>query len=155
MELLKARAGIDLVHVPYKGGSPATTATMSGEVQAMFAGTSTAPQIKAGRLRALATSGAKRSTAFPELPTIAEFYPGFENSIWLGLFGPVGIPDEVLGKLRQEAKRTLELPEIRDKLHAAGGLEPFVTTPQEFSALIQRDYTRFGDLIKRIGIKAD
>ena len=155
MELLKARAGIDLVHVPYKGGAPATTATMSGEVQAMFAGTSTSPQIMAGRLRALATSGAKRSTAFPELPTIAEFYPGFENSIWLGLFGPVGIPEEVLGKLRQEAKRALELPEVRDKLHAAGGLEPFVSTPQEFSALIQRDYKRFGDLIKKIGIKAD
>ncbi|MEA3194622.1 MAG: hypothetical protein QOD26_2955 [Betaproteobacteria bacterium] len=155
MELLKARAGIDLVHVPYKGGAPATTATMSGEVQAMFAGTSTAPQIKAGRLRALATSGSKRSAAFPELPTIAEFYPGFENSIWLGLFGPNGIPEEVLGKLRQEAKRALELPEVRDKLHVAGGLEPFVSTPQEFSALIQRDYKRFGDLIKQIGIKAD
>ncbi|HUQ26467.1 MAG TPA: tripartite tricarboxylate transporter substrate binding protein [Burkholderiales bacterium] len=155
MELLKARAGIDLVHVPYKGGAPATTATMSGEVQAMFAGTSTAPQIKAGRLRALATSGPKRSAAFPELPAIAEFYPGFENSIWLGLFGPNGIPEEVLGKLRQEARRALELPEVRDKLHAAGGLEPFVSTPQEFSALIQRDYKRFGDLIKQIGIKAD
>jgi len=98
MEFLKARAGIDLVHVPYRGGAPATTATMSGEVAAMFAGTSTAPQIKAGRLRALATSGSKRSAAFPELPTISEFYPGFENSIWLGLFGPAGIPEEVLGR---------------------------------------------------------
>jgi len=155
MELLKARAGIELVHVPYRGGAPATTATMSGEVQAMFAGTSTSPQIKAGRLRALATSGAKRSTAFPELPTIAEFYPGFENSIWLGLFGPPGMPEEVLAKLRQEAKKALELPETRDRLHAAGGLEPFVSTPEEFSALIQRDYKRFGDLIKKIGIKAD
>ncbi|HEX6690058.1 MAG TPA: tripartite tricarboxylate transporter substrate binding protein, partial [Burkholderiales bacterium] len=70
MEMLKARAGINLVHVPYRGGAPATAATMSGEVAAMFAGTSTAPQIKAGRLRALATSGAQRSTAFPDLPTI-------------------------------------------------------------------------------------
>jgi tripartite-type tricarboxylate transporter receptor subunit TctC len=155
MELLKARAGIDLVHVPYRGGAPATTATMSGEVAAMFAGTSTAPQIKAGRLRALATSGSKRSAAFPDLPTISEFYPGFENSIWLGLFGPAGIPEEVLGRLRQEAKRALELPEVRDKLHAAGGLEPYQSTPEEFSALIQRDYKRFGDLIKQIGIKAD
>jgi len=155
MELLKARAGINLVHVPYRGGAPATTATMSGEVAAMFAGTSTAPQIKAGRLRALATSGSKRSAAFPELPTIGEFYPGFENSIWLGLFAPAGIPEEVLSRLRQEAKRALELPEVLDKLHAAGGLEPYVTTPAEFSALIQRDYKRFGDLIRQIGIKAD
>jgi tripartite-type tricarboxylate transporter receptor subunit TctC len=155
MELLKARAGIDLVHVPYKGGAPATTATMAGEVQAMFAGTSTAPQIKAGRLRALATSGAKRSAAFPELPTIGEFYPGFENSIWLGLFGPPGIPEEILSKLRQEANRALQMTDVRDKLHAAGGLEPFQTTPEEFSALMRRDYDRFGKLIKQIGIKAD
>ena len=97
MEMLKARAGINLVHVPYRGGAPATTATMAGEVAAMFAGTSTAPQIKAGRLRALAVSGAKRSSAFPELPTIAEFYPGFENSIWLGLFGPAGMPQRSSG----------------------------------------------------------
>ena len=121
----------------------------------MFAGTSTAPQIKAGRLRALATSGAKRSSAFPELPTIAEFYPGFENSIWLGLFGPAGLPEEVLTRLRSEAKKALELPEVREKLHVAGGLEPFVTSPEEFAALIRRDYERFGKLIKQVGIKAD
>ena len=155
MEMLKARAGINLVHVPYRGGAPATTATMAGEVAAMFAGTSTAPQIKAGRLRALATSGAKRSTAFPALPTIAEFYPGFENSIWLGLFGPAGLPKDVLDKLRMEIRKALELTETRDKLHAAGGLEPFVTTPEEFSSLVRRDYDRFGKLIKEVGIKAD
>jgi tripartite-type tricarboxylate transporter receptor subunit TctC len=155
MEMLKARAGINLVHVPYRGGAPATTATVAGEVAAMFAGTSTAPQIKAGRLRALAVSGAKRSSAFPELPTISEFYPGFENSIWLGLFGPAGLPQETLAKLRGEIRKTLELPEVRDKLHAAGGLEPFITAPEEFSALIRRDHERFGRLIKEVGIKAD
>ena len=155
MEMLKARAGIPLVHVPYRGGAPATTATMAGEVAAMFAGTSTAPQIKAGRLRALATSGAARSTAFPELPTIGEFYPGFENSIWLGLFGPAGLPQEVLQKLRAEVRKALEAPEVKEKLHGAGGLEPLVTTPDEFSALIRRDYDRFGKLIKDVGIKAD
>lgn len=155
MEMLKARAGINLVHVPYRGGAPATTATMAGEVAAMFAGTSTAPQIKAGRLRALATSGARRSRAFPELPTIAEFYPGFENSIWLGLFGPAGLSQEVLARLRYETRKALGLPEVREKLHAAGGLEPLVTTPEEFTALIRRDHERFGKLIKEVGIKAD
>jgi len=155
MELLKARAGIDLTHVPYRGGVPATTATMSGEVAAMFAGTSTAPQIRAGRLRALATSGAKRSSAFPDLPTIAEYYPGFENSIWLGLFGPAGLPEEVLLKLRTEITRALQTAEVRERLHAAGGLEPFLTTPEEFAALIRRDHERFGKLIREIGIKAD
>jgi tripartite-type tricarboxylate transporter receptor subunit TctC len=128
---------------------------MAGEVAAMFAGTSTAPQIKAGRLRALAVSGATRSSAFPELPTIAEFYPGFENSIWLGLFGPAGLPKDILEKLRMEIRKALESPEIRDKLHAAGGLEPLITSPEEFTALIRRDYDRFGKLIKEVGIKAD
>jgi len=155
MEMLKARAGIHLVHVPYRGGAPATTATMAGEVAAMFAGTSTAPQIKAGRLRALATSGGARSTAFPELPTIGEFYPGFENSIWLGLFGPAGLPPEVLQKLRAELRKALESPDVREKLHGAGGLEPLVTSPEQFAALIRRDYERFGKLIRDVGIKAD
>jgi len=155
MEMLKARAGIDLVHVPYRGGAPATTATMAGEVAAMFAGTSTAPQIKAGRLRALATSGARRSSAFPELPTIGEFYPGFENSIWLGLFGPAGMPHDVLQRLRAEARKALEAPEVKEKLHAAGGLEPLVTSPEDFNALIRRDHERFGKLIREVGIRPD
>jgi len=155
MEMLKARAGINLVHVPYRGGAPATTATMAGEVAAMFAGTSTAPQIKAGRLRALAVAGAKRSFAFPELPTIGEFYPGFENSIWLGLFGPTGLPNEVLSRLRDEIQQVLKNTEVREKLNGAGSLEPLITTPAEFSALIRRDYDRYGKLIGTLGIKAD
>ena len=155
MEMLKARAGIDLVHVPYRGGAPATTATMAGEVAAMFAGTSTAPQIRAGRLRALAVAGAKRSFAFPELPTIAEFYPGFENSIWLALFGPAGLPEDVLARLRAEIRQILLSPEVKDKLNGAGSLEPLVTTPEEFSALIRRDHERYGKLIGALGIKAD
>ena len=155
MEMLKARAGINLVHVPYRGGAPATTATMAGEVAAMFAGTSTAPQIKAGRLRALAVAGPRRLPSFPDLPAINEFYPGFENSIWLGLFGPPGMPEDVLARLRAELKRVLELPEIRDKLGASGGLEPHFLSPEEFSALIKRDFERYGKLIKETGIKAD
>jgi len=155
MEMLKARAGINLVHVPYRGGAPATTATMSGEVAAMFAGTSTAPQIKAGRLRALAVAGAKRLSTFPDLPAIAEVYPGFQNSIWLGLFGPAGLPEEVLVKLRSEIRKAQALAEVREKLGAGGGLEPFSTTPEEFAALIRRDYERFGKLIKDVGIKSD
>jgi len=155
MEMLKSRAGIDLIHVPYRGGAPATTATVSGEVAAMFAGTSTAPQIRAGRLRALAVSGAKRSTAFPDLPAIAEFYPGFENSIWLGLFGPAGLSDEVLKKLRTELRKVLDDPAVKEKLNGAGGLEPFLTTPEEFAALIRRDFERYGRLIRDVGIRAD
>ena len=107
MEMLKQRAGIDLVHVPYKGGSPATNATVAGEVAAMFSGTSSAPQIKSGRLRALAVTGQHRSDIFPELPTISEFYPGYEVTIWLGLFAAAGTPEAVLASLHAEVNKLL------------------------------------------------
>jgi tripartite-type tricarboxylate transporter receptor subunit TctC len=155
MEMLKQRAGIDLVHVPYKGGAPATTATVSGEVAAMFSGTSSAPQIKAGRLRALAVTGQHRSEIFPDLPTIAEFYPGYEVTIWLGLFTAAGTPDPVLAVLRSEIDKLLAEPEIRKKLNAAGGLEPYISTPAEFSDLIRRDYDKYGKIVKDVGVKVD
>jgi len=155
MEMLKQRAGINLLHVPYKGGAPASTAAVSGEVAAMWAGSSNAPQIKAGRLKALAVSGGKRSAQYPELPTISEFYPGFENSIWLGLFGPAGIPEPVLLKLRTEIRRALEQPDVKQKMNSAGGLEPYVTTAEEFQAIIQRDYAKYAKVVKDVGIKLD
>jgi tripartite-type tricarboxylate transporter receptor subunit TctC len=155
MEMLKLRAGISLLHVPYKGGAPAAAATVAGETAAVWSGSSNAPQIKAGRLRPLAVSGAQRSAQYPELPTVGEFYPGFENSIWLGLFGPAGIPDATLAKLRAELKRVLELPDVKQKLNAAGGLDPYVASPEEFAALIKRDYAKFAKLVKDIGLKVD
>ncbi len=155
MEMLKQRAGINMVHVPYRGGSPATTATVSGETAAMWAGSSNAAQIKAGRLRALAVSGAHRSAQYPDLPTIGEFYPGFANSIWLGLFGPAGMPEPVLTKLRSEVKRALEDPEVKARFNKAGGLEPYATTPEEFSEIIRRDYAKYAKVVKEIGIKLD
>jgi tripartite-type tricarboxylate transporter receptor subunit TctC len=155
MEMLKQRAGIDLTHVPYKGGSPATTATVAGETMAMFAGTSSSPQIKAGKLRALATTGPKRSALFPELPTIGEFYPGYEVTIWLGFFAPATPADAVMARLRTETRAVLALGEVKDKLNAGGGLEPFPSTPEEFSSLIRRDYEKYGKLIREVGIKVD
>jgi tripartite-type tricarboxylate transporter receptor subunit TctC len=155
MEMLKQRAGINLLHVPYKGGAPAATATVAGETAAMWAGSSNAPQIRAGRLRALAVSGARRSAQYPELPTIGEFYPGFENSIWLGLFGPAAIPEATLARLRTEIRRALEMPEVREKMNAAGGLEPYVATAEEFQALIRRDYAKYAKVVKDLGIRLD
>ena len=155
MEMLKQRAGINMLHVPYKGGAPAATATVAGDTAAMWSGSSNAPQIKAGRLRPLAVSGAKRSEQYPDLPTIAEFYPGFENSIWLGLFGPAGIPEATLAKLRAALKRVLESPDVKQKLNAAGGLDPYVASPEEFDALIKRDYAKYAKVVKDIGIKLD
>ena len=155
MEMLKQRAGINLLHVPYKGGAPAATATVAGETMAMWSGSSNAPQIKAGRLRPLAVSGGQRSAQYPELPTIGEFYPGLENSIWLGLFGPANLPEGVLQRLRTEFRRVLESPDVKQKLNAAGGLDPYVASPEEFAALIQRDYAKYAKVVKDIGIKLD
>lgn len=155
MEMLKQRAGINLVHVPFKGGVPATTATVAGETLAMFSGTSSAPQIKAGRLRALAVTGKQRSSTFPELPTIAEFYPGYEVTIWLGLFGPAGLPKPVLAKLRADVNQALATTEARERLNSAGGLEPHATTPEAFAALIRSDYNKYGKLVKEVGVKVE
>ncbi len=155
MEMLKQRAGINLLHVPYKGGAPAAAATVAGDTAAMWSGSSNAAQIKAGRLRPLAVSGAKRSPQYPDLPTISEFYPGFENSIWLGLFGPAGIPEPALHRLRTEVNRALESPDVKAKLNAAGGLDPYIANPDEFAALIRRDYAKYAKVVKEIGIKLD
>jgi tripartite-type tricarboxylate transporter receptor subunit TctC len=155
MEMLKQRTGINLVHVPYKGGAPAAAATVAGETAAVWSGSSNAAQIKAGRLRPLAVSGAHRSAQYPDLPTIGEFYPGFQNSIWLGLFGPAGIPEETMTKLRAELKRVLESPEVKQRMNAAGGLDPYLASPEEFAALIQRDYEKYAKVVKDIGLKVD
>jgi len=155
MEMLKARAGIDLLHVPFKGGAPATTATVAGDTQAMFSGTSTAPQIKAGKLRALAVTGAKRSAEFPDLPTIGEFYPGYDVTIWLALFAPAAAPDAVIERLRAAVAKALASPEVKEKLNAAGGLEPFATSSEEFAALIRSDYDKYGKIVKAVGVKVD
>ena len=155
MEMLKQRAEINLTHVPYKGGAPATTATVSGEVAAMFSGTSSAGQIKAGHLRALAVTGRERSKVFPDLPTIAEFYPGYEVTIWLGLFATAGTPEAVVAQLHGEVNKALADPEVKRRLNAAGGLEPYISTPSEFADLIRRDYDKYGKIVKEVGIKVD
>jgi len=121
----------------------------------MFAGTSTKPQIRAGKLRALAATGAQRSPEFPDLPTIAEFYPGYEVTIWLALFAPAGTPEPVLTRLRLAVDKALAAADVKQKLNAAGGVEPFATTPAEFAALIRSDYDKYGRIVKSTGIKLD
>src|SRR5262245_12974262 len=155
MEMLKQQAGIKLTHVPYKGGGPAGNAVIAGEVAAMFGGGSVVPLAKSGKMRALAVSGAKRSPAIPDLPTIAEFYPGFEVEIWQALFAPAGTPPAVLAKLRAEVNAVLELPEVANRLVPAGAGEPYITTLEEFSALMKSDYEKYGKVIREIGVTVD
>jgi tripartite-type tricarboxylate transporter receptor subunit TctC len=155
MELLRQRAGISLIHVPYRGGAPATIATIAGDTQVMFAGSSTLPQIHAGKLRALAVAGTRRSSEFPDLPLIADFYPGYEVTIWLGLFAPAGTPEPVLKRLRAEVKSALASPEVRAQLKSAGGMSAFDTSPEDFAALVRRDYDKYGKIVRDLRIKVD
>ena len=155
MEMLKQRAGIDLLHVPFKGGGPAMTALLGGQVAAMFGGNSVSGQIRAGKVRALATAGKKRSSAFPDVPTLSETFPGLEVTPWLALFAPVGVPAAVLERVRDETSRLLANEEMRGRIRRLGGLEPYVTTPEEFSALIRAAYARYGEIIKSVGAKVD
>jgi len=155
MERLKARTGVSMVHIPYKSGAPATTATVAGEVAAMMSGTSTAGQIRAGRLRALAFTGPRRSKVLPDVPAIAEFYPDFVMVQWYGLFAPAGTPEPVLTRLRAEVANALVLPDVMDKLRNAGGVEPWITSPEEFAAELRSEYAKYAKLVKDVGAKID
>jgi tripartite-type tricarboxylate transporter receptor subunit TctC len=155
MEMFKARAGIDLMHVPFKGGGPATMAILSGEVSAMFGGNSVSGHIKSGKLRALAVAGKKRSAAYPDLPRLSEFYPDLEVTPWLALFAPGGTGAPVLERLRSETAKVLDDPQTKDRIRNVGGLEPYVTTPEEFAAQLRSEYARYGEIVKAVGAKVD
>jgi len=154
MEMLKRRAGINLLHVPYKGGGPATVALLASEVSLMFGGNSVAPHIRSGKLRALALAG-KRNPAYPGLPALSESYPGLEIIPWLGLFAPSGVGAPVLERLRAETGRMLADAEVRERVRSIGGLDPFVTTPREFDAQIRAEYARYGEAVKAVGVTID
>jgi tripartite-type tricarboxylate transporter receptor subunit TctC len=156
-EMLKNKAGIDLVHVPYKGISLAVPAVMAGEVQLTFAGiaTSTAP-LKSGRIKALAIGGAKRSPLFPDVPTFAELgYPEVETHAWFGLFLPAGSPKEAVQRLYADVKRIIDDPEFRQKQLVDRGYEPIGSSPDAFSDFIKTDKENRGRAVKISGAKAE
>jgi tripartite-type tricarboxylate transporter receptor subunit TctC len=155
MELLKQQAGIDLVHVPYRGGGPAAIGVMAGDVAAMFGGGSVAPLVQAGKLKGLAVSGQGRSRLLPDLPAIADTYPGYDVTIWQGLFAPVGTPPAIVARLREEMNAILAQPDIVEKLAAAGSGDPYVTRLAELAARMRNDHARYGKLIKDIGLAVD
>ena len=153
MELFKQRAGINLLNVTYRGGTPAMIATVGGETQVLFAGGESAGQFEGGTLRGLAVSGQRRSKRYPDLPTIGEFYPGYGVDIWLGLFAPAGTPEPIVARLRTEVQALLARPEVAAKVNVSGSLEPFILSSEDFSALIAKDHDKFGKLVKQFNIK--
>jgi len=155
IEMLKQRAGLNMLHVPYRGGAPAGTATIAGETQVVLAGASNAPHLQSGQLRGLATTGKKRSPLFPDIPTIGEFYPGYDVTIWLGLFAPAGTPEPIVTQLRNEVHKALGQKDLADRLNVTGALSPLIATPEEFAALMRHDYDKYGKLVRDVGVKIE
>jgi tripartite-type tricarboxylate transporter receptor subunit TctC len=154
-EFLNQMAGISMVHVPYKGATPAVLDTMTGQVQLGFLSLATAlPHIKVGRLRLLAVVEGTRSRAFPEVPTVGETIKGFEVSSWLGLFAPAGTPPAIVRLLNAEVVRALNATEVRSGLEAQG-LDIVVNSPEQFAVQVKLDYERWGNLIKSVGVQLD
>ena len=155
-EYLKQLAGIDIVHVPYNGTAPALRDLLGGQIHFMFSQTSAAlPQIQGGKLRALGVASPKRATQLPDVPTIAEAgLAGFEAVSWYALLAPAGTPKDVVAKLQGEIAKILQLPDIREKLSAAGG-EPVGNTPEQLAALMRSESARYADIVKRGNIKAE
>ena len=145
-----------LVHVPYRGSSQALTALISGETQMMFGSmTSTLPFVKSGRLRAIAVTGAKRSLAAPDVPTVAEAaFPGFEAITWYGLFVPAGTPPAIIARLNTEVVKILRMPDFRDWL-VAQGADPAPGTPEELAAFVKAELVKYAKIVKDSGMKPD
>ncbi len=154
-ELLKHMAGLDIVHVPYKGAGPAMTDLMGGQVQMLITGFSgAAPHVKAGRLRALAATGAKRMVAMPDLPTIGETVPGYEVTSWYGIVAPVGTPPAVISRLHRELAAMTRRAEVTARLVALG-IEPEGSSPEEFANQTRQEITKWAKVVKLAGVKLE
>jgi len=156
LELFKLQSGADVVHVPYKGGGPALTEVIGGQVQALFSIALTAiPQVKAGRVRALAITSAQRSAVAPELPTVAESgYPGFEVIGWFGWLAPAQTSRDIVARLNREMVAVLKQPDLRERLVAQGS-DPVGNSPQQFGDFIRAERDKWAKVIKQAGIRIE
>jgi tripartite-type tricarboxylate transporter receptor subunit TctC len=155
-ELFKTEAGVDMVHIPYKGGAPALQALLAGDTQLMFDNlANSAAQLKAGKLKALAVTTAKRSSLMPELPTLSETgLPGFDIYTWWGFMAPAGTPKEIVAKWNAEVTRILNSPEMK-AFFAQQGAEPAPDSPEQFAALIRSEISKYAKIVKQSGAKVD
>jgi tripartite-type tricarboxylate transporter receptor subunit TctC len=151
-ELFKKLTDTDMVHIPYKGSAPAITDLLAGRVHLMFDNLASAlPNIRAGKVRALAVTTAARSSFVPELPTL----PGFDMTTWWGVMAPARTPDAVVERLAAEIGKAIEAPEQKERLRAMGSDTPSVRTPAQFTAFVERELAVYSDLVRRSGAKAD
>jgi tripartite-type tricarboxylate transporter receptor subunit TctC len=155
-ELFKLATNTDILHVPYKGSSPAVNDLIGGQTSMMFEQiTAVLPHVKSGRLRALGVGGLRRSSALPDMPTISEAgVPGFDVSSFFGVLAPSGTPAAIVSKLNAEIVRILSTPEMREKLTAQGA-EPETSTPEQFAARIKAEIEKWAEVIRKSGVKAD
>lgn len=156
VELFKRQAALDIVHVPYKGAGPAITDLIGGQIQMIFAGmVSSRPHVKAGRLRALAVTGATRSPESPELPTIAEtILPGYEAGEWFGVVAPRGMSTAMMARIHDVVTNAVQSPEIRERL-VGDGMNVLNGSPEQFGKVIRDDFTKWRRLVKETGITAN
>jgi tripartite-type tricarboxylate transporter receptor subunit TctC len=155
-ESFKTMAGVDLLHVPYKGSAPATLAVIAGDVSIIFSTMPAAlPHVKSGKLRALAVTTPARVAAVQDIPTLAEAaLPGFDLVLYSGVIGPAGIPGEIVGRINAEFAKVINSPEIRD-FFATQGATPMTSTPEQFAAHMRAEVAKLGKMVKDSGAKAD
>ncbi len=155
-EMLKAMAGIDMVHIPYKGGAPAAADVISGQVAMYFSGIAVGlPLAKAGRVRGIAVTTLTRSQIAPEYPTMDESgVPGFETALWMALFAPAGTPRPVIMKLNAEVMKALDSPDLKERLIQIGA-EPYGSTPEKAAAYLHTEIEKYGKLVRAINLKID
>ena len=154
-ELFKATAGVEMNHVPYKGGAPAITDVLGGRVQVMFVSASSVlAHIKAGKMRALAVTTRERIPALPDVPSISQFYPDFEARSWIGLLAPAGTPAAIVSRLNTEVYRALQTPEMRTFFDAQA-IQPGSGSPEQFGAFLRNETKKWGEIIRKQDIRVE
>jgi tripartite-type tricarboxylate transporter receptor subunit TctC len=154
-ELFRSMAGVDIVNVPYKGTAPAMTDLLGGQISLMFASVVTgAPQVKAGKLKALGVTSARRIAQLPEVPAIAEAVPGYESNAWFGVFAPAKTPTDTVNRLQQAIAAALKTPDLAARLDAESAL-PVGNTPEQFAAFVVADITKWARIVKASGAKVE
>ena len=156
LELFKTMAGVDMAHVPYKGSGQLIGDLLAGQVQLASMGTPVAlPRVQSGKLRAIAVTGAARSSLLPDVPTVSEAgLPGFDVTSWYGVFGPAGLPAGIVAKLNSQIGSAVTAPDVRERL-AALGAEPSVKAPEEFSRYVRQEIAKWAKVVKDSGAKAE